>query len=308
VQKINKPVSSPPAVSVVIATYNRADYLRESINSVLRQRFQDFEIIVVDDGSTDNTREIVAAYGPRVRFVYQENRGSSAARNLGVRHARASWVSIQDSDDQCLPNHLEALSGYAGKHPELGMVFANGAYLEGPAHNRETIIPAAKSRRLAERGVHLEDLFGKSIVRLQAALISKRCYEEVGGHDETLRISGDLDLTLRLISRYPVAYLDEVVFSYRKHSGNISANQEIRLLENIRVIEKLLDQNDQAEKLLGRRRVAARLAYRYYRLAKDRWKQGRLAEAQQAIGEAASLRPLSVKYRLYQLHWGRLSN
>jgi hypothetical protein len=188
------------------------------------------------------------------------------------------------------------------------MVFANGCYLNGPAHNRETIISAAKSRRLAERGVHLEDLFGKSIVRLQAALVSKRCYEEVGGHDEGLRISGDLDLTLRLISRYPVAYIDEVVFSYRKHSGNISANQEIRLLENIRVIEKLLNQNDQAEKLLGKRRVAARLAYRYYRLAKCRWKEGRLGEAKQAIAEAASLCPLSVKYRLYQMHWGRVSS
>jgi len=301
-------VSSPPAVSVVIATYNRAGFLRETIDSILRQRFQDFELIVVDDGSTDETRHVVAAYGTRVQFVHQENRGSSTARNLGVRHARAEWISIQDSDDPCLPNHLESLSGYAKKHPELGMVFANGAYLVGPAHNRETIIPVAKSRRLAERGVHLEDLFEKSIVRLQAALISKHCYEEVGGHDEGLRISGDLDLAFRLFSRYPVAYLDEVVFSYRKHSGNISANQEIRLLENIRVIEKLLDRNDQAEKLLGKRRVAARLAYRYYRLAKCRWKDGRLAEAKQALGEAASLCPLSVKYRLYQLHWGRLSS
>jgi glycosyltransferase involved in cell wall biosynthesis len=245
----------------------------------------------------------VAPYGSRVRYLYQENRGPSAARNLGARNASAGWISIQDSDDLCLPNHLETLYGYADKHPESGMVFANGSYLGGPAHNRETIIPAAKSRRLADEGVRLEDLFDKSIVRLQAALISKRCYDDVGGHDESLRISMDLDLTFRLISRYPVAYLDEVVFSYRRHSGNISGNQELRLLENIRVIEKLVTQNYQAEKLLGKRRVAARLAYRYYRLAKGRRESGNREGAQEALKHAVNYRPLSLKYRAYQLLW-----
>jgi glycosyltransferase involved in cell wall biosynthesis len=297
-------VSSAPAVSVVIATYNRANYLAETIDSVLSQSFQKFELIVVDDGSTDETRRVVAPYGSRVRYLYQENRGPSAARNLGARNASAGWISIQDSDDLCLPNHLETLYGYANKHPESGMVFANGSYLGGPAHDRETIIPAAKSRRLAEQGVRLEDFFDKSIVRLQAALISKRCYDDVGGHDESLRISMDLDLTFRLISRYPVVYLDEVVFSYRRHSGNISGNQELRLLENIRVIEKLLGQNGAAEELLGKRRVAARLAYRYYRLAKGRWKTGERDKSREALREAIRLRPFYPKYRLYQMKWG----
>jgi glycosyltransferase involved in cell wall biosynthesis len=301
-------VSSPPAVSVVIATYNRANYLRETIDSVLGQRFQDFELIVVDDGSTDETQQVVAPYGTRVQYVYQENRGPSAARNLGVRYAKGTWISIQDSDDICAPNHLASLYGYAQSHPDYGMVFANGAYLGGPAHNRETIIPAPKSRRLAERGVRLDDLFNKSIVRLQAALISKARYVELGGHDESLRISMDLDLSFRIFNRFPVAYLDEVVFFYRKHEGNTSGNQELRLSENIRVIRKLVAENPQTEATLGSRRIAARLAYRYYRLAKGRWKQGRGAEAKQAIGEARSLCPWSLKYRLYQLCWGCLSS
>jgi hypothetical protein len=183
------------------------------------------------------------------------------------------------------------------------MVFANGAYLGGREHNRDTIIPAGRSRALAEQGVHLDDLFDKSIVRLQAALISKRCYDEVGGHDESLRISMDLDLSFRIFNLHPVAYLDEVVFYYRKHDGNSSGDQELRLSENIRVIRKLLAENPRAETTLGKRRVAARLAYRYYRLAKGRWRRGRWSEAKQAIGEAGSLCPLSLKYRLYQLRW-----
>jgi hypothetical protein len=113
----------------------------------------------------------------------------------------------------------------------------------------------------------------------------------------------DLDLAFRLINRFPVAYLDQVVFYYRKHGGNISGNQELRLIENIRVIEKLLKDNPQARKVLGEQRVAARLAYRYYRLAKGRWKAGERIKARQALKSAIALRPLALKYRLYQMRW-----
>lgn len=292
-----------PAVSVVIATFNRAKYLPQTLDSVLGQTFKDFEVIVTDDGSTDETLRALSPYENRIQYVYQENRGPSAARNLAVRYAKTDWIAIQDSDDLSLPNHLQTLYGYAKDHPDCGMVFANGSYLGGPEHNRDTIIPKAKSRRLAAQGVRLEDLFDKSIVRLQAALISKRWYEEVGGHDESLRISMDLDLTFRLFSRCAIAYLDEVVFCYRKHAGNIGANQELRLLENIRVIEKLLQNNLQAEAKLGADRVASRLAYRYYRLAKGRWKQNEKDKAREALGQAIQLRPFDLKYRLYQMRW-----
>jgi glycosyltransferase involved in cell wall biosynthesis len=292
-----------PQVSVVIATYNRARLLPETIESVFAQRFRDFELIVVDDGSTDETRQVLARYGDRLRYFSQNNRGPSAARNLGVREARAPWIAIQDSDDLCAPNHLETLHAYVEDHGDCGMVFANGAYLGGPAHNRKTIIPADKSRRLALNGIRLTDIFEKSIVRLQAALIAKASYDAVGGHDESLRISMDLDLAFRLLGRFPVAYLDEVVFYYRKHGDNISANQELRLLENIRVIEKLLADNPQAKESLGARQVAARLAYRYYRLAKGRWKAGKKAEARQALDSAIALRPFGLKYRLYRMRW-----
>jgi glycosyltransferase involved in cell wall biosynthesis len=297
-------MSETPAVSVVIATYNRGKLLPETLESVLGQRFTDYELIVVDDGSTDATAAVVQSYGNRVRYLYQENRGPSAARNLGVRHAQGSWISIQDSDDLCAPDHLETLHHYAQSHLHCGMVFANGAYLGGPEHNRDTIIPSAKSRRLAQRGVRLEDLFDKSIVRLQAALISKACYDALQGHDEGLRISMDLDLSFRIFNRYPVAYLDQVVFHYRKHEGNSSADQQLRLRENIQVIEKLMVLNPEARAILGKRRVAARLGYRYYRLAKVSWKHGRWLAARDAINQAASLCPLSLKYRLYQLRWG----
>jgi len=296
-------MSEVPKVAVVIATYNRANFLPETIESVLQQNFQDYELIVVDDGSTDATRTLLQSYPSQVSYLYQENRGPSAARNLGVRHARAPWIAFQDSDDLSNRDHLATLYAYANQHPDCGMVFANGAYLGGPFRNRETIIPEAKSRRLANDGVRLVDLFEKSVVRLQASLISKEAYLAVGGHDESLRICMDLDLSFRLFMRYPVAYLDRVVFLYRRHHGNAGRNEELRLTENIRVIRKLVEQFPMAEQELGLSRIADRTAYRYYRLAKGRWKRGERDQAREAIRCAASLRPFSLKYRFYQLQW-----
>jgi glycosyltransferase involved in cell wall biosynthesis len=297
--------SESPAISVVIATFNRANFLPETIDSILAQSFQDFELIVVDDGSTDNTRDVVERYGSRLHYLHQQNRGPSAARNLGVEHAKAPWIAFQDSDDLSLPDHLESLYRYVQDFPGCGMVFANGSYIGGPEHRRETIIPAKQSRRLAEKGVRLSDLFAKSIVRVQAALISKKVYDAIGGHDESLRISMDLDLAFRILMNSTVAYLDKPLFAYRKHEGNIGRNEELRLTENIRVIEKLLRDNPQARALLGGKAVARRLAYRYYRLAKGRWRRHSAEAARQAIDEAVALRPFHLKYRFYRFRWGR---
>jgi glycosyltransferase involved in cell wall biosynthesis len=290
-----------PTVSVVIATYNRARLLKETIESVLKQTFQDFELIVVDDGSTDDTEKVLKSYGDRLRYFREENRGPSAARNLGIYHASASWISIQDSDDICAPNHLKTLFGFVEKNPDYGMVFANGSYLDDPGPNGKTIIPREKSKRLAEKGVELTDLFSTSIVRLQAALLSKEAFLSIGGLDETLRICMDLDLGFRFFMRFPVAYIDEVVFFYRRHEGNIGRNQELRLLENLRVIEKLVQDFPSAEEILGREQIDRRKAYRYYRLAKSRWKAGEKDDARNALRQAVFLRPLFLKYRLYQL-------
>jgi glycosyltransferase involved in cell wall biosynthesis len=297
-------MSEVPQVSVVIATYNRANFLPETIDSVLQQTFQEYELIVVDDGSTDGTRTLLQSYPSRVSYLYQQNRGPSAARNLGVRHARAPWIAFQDSDDLSKLDHLETLYAYANDHPDCGMVFANGAYLGGPFRKRETIIPEAKSRRLANNGVRLVDLFEKSVVRLQASLISKEAYLAVGGHDESLRICMDLDLSFRLFMRYPVAYLDRIVFLYRRHEGNAGRNEELRLTENIRVIQKLIEQFPEVERELGRRRIAERMSYRYYRLAKGRWKRGQRELARNAIQQATSLCPFVLKYQFYRLQWG----
>jgi glycosyltransferase involved in cell wall biosynthesis len=302
-------VNATPAISVVIATFNRADYLPATIDSLLQQSFRDFELIVVDDGSTDDTQSVLGSYGAQLQSYCQPNAGASAARNLGVRHSKGAWIAFQDSDDLSLPHHLATLYDYAVKSPACGMVFANGEYMKATPQSRgkKTIIEPGKSRELARRGVRVTDLFEKSILRLQAALISRQAYDQVGGHDESLRICMDLDLGLRMLMNYPVAYLDRELFSYRIHPGNIGRNEELRLTENIQVIEKLIRDYPQARQLIGEKYIAHRLAYRYYRLAKGRWRREERDAARQAIKQAVELRPANLKYRFYEMQWGAAS-
>ncbi|HZD42029.1 MAG TPA: glycosyltransferase [Terriglobales bacterium] len=292
-----------PAVSVVIATYNRAHFLGQTLESICAQPFENYEVIVVDDGSTDGTRQLVEGYGRRIRYFYQTNRGPSAARNMGVSRAQAPWIAIQDSDDLMGAEHLAVLIEQASRYPQCGIIFGNGAYLDPSGRHRKTIIAPEKSRRLAAAGIRLPDLFDKSIVRLQAALISKKCYDAIGGHDESLRICMDLDLAFRLFMNFPMVYVDKVLFQYRIHEGNIGRNEELRLGENIRVIEKLLRDFPEARQILGNRKIARRLAYRYYRLAKRLKKSHDWVGARKALRQAIGHRPCYLKYHLYRIVW-----
>lgn len=155
------------------------------------QRFKDFELIVVDDGATEETRQLLASYGSRLRCLYQDNLGPSAARNVGARHAQGAWRAFQDPDHLSAPNHLELLYRHAQEGSDFAMVLANGEYLGGSEHSRDQIIPAKRSRALAARGVALGNIFDKSIVRLQASLISKRADDGLGGpRREFARVHG----------------------------------------------------------------------------------------------------------------------
>lgn len=126
-----KKISNKPTVSVVIPTYNRAKYVTETIDSVLSQSYTDYEIIVVDDGSTDNTREALAPYMDRIRYIHQQNSGVSAARNRGIKAARGKWIAFLDSDDIWLPEKLAVQIKDISKYPGVCLHTTNaGLYRE----------------------------------------------------------------------------------------------------------------------------------------------------------------------------------
>ena len=295
--------SRTPRVSVVIPTYNRRSYIQESLQSVLNQNFSGFEVIVVDDGSTDGTDEVIRPFLDKIFFIRQENKGAAVARNVGVRNARGACVAFMDSDDVSAPQHLQILYDFLERNPDCAMVVGNGAYLEGKFHSRDTVISPEKAKRLEEQGVTVKDLFDGRVVRLQGTMARKTTLEEVGLLDEWFRLSYDLDLSLRLIKNHRIGFVNEVVYLYRKHGGNISADDELRSRENLRALEKLMADYPEAVDLIGRRSFFQLCAHRYYRLAKALARKGNLKGAREAIGQAVALRPFSIKHRLWQLRW-----
>jgi glycosyltransferase involved in cell wall biosynthesis len=209
-----------PSVSVVIPSYNSSRYLAEAIDSVLAQTYQDFEIIVIDDGSTDSTAELVAGYGDRVRYYQQHQRGPAAARNLGIRSARGRYVAFQDADDLWMPDKLAKQMALLERRPELAMVFCGHTAfdVEGPV----TWCRGLEKRRWLMKGDVVQNIFLNSEIGTPTVMVRRDVFDSVGGFDEDLQIGEDDNLWMRIASAYPVELLDEPMAAVRVHSKGIS--------------------------------------------------------------------------------------
>ena len=208
-------MSAAMSISVVIPTYNRAAAVGEAIESVLRQTHPADEIIVVDDGSTDRTGEVLAGFGDRIRIVAQPNGGVSAARNAGIRLATADWLAFLDSDDVWLPHRLATLARDVTE-PNVGVHVAD-IVLEGPGYEerllplRNLAFPQNRAERI-ERPLPLV-LSGLS---LDSIACRRDWLIDAGGFDTSLRMFEDLDVLTRLALRGPWCFTSEVVCRARR--------------------------------------------------------------------------------------------
>jgi hypothetical protein len=214
--------AKPPRVSVVIPVLNRPLAVRQAIDSVLAQTVQDFELIVVDDGSTDATPETLASLSdPRIRVIrHPQRRGGSAARNTGIRAARADYVAFLDSDDEWLPTKLERqleLFGRSQEHVALVYTGMQGVYADG---SRRTYLPL-RIPNLA-RALLTDNVIGGTSV----GMLRRSALEAVGGFDESLPAAQEMDLWLRVCERFTADFVPEVLVRVEKGSdqGRITAS------------------------------------------------------------------------------------
>ncbi len=194
--------SSKPLVSVIIPTYNRGWILTEAIDSVLAQDYKDFELIVVDDGSTDNTREILDSYGRDIIVLRQANQGVSAARNRGLAEARGRLVAFLDSDDIWLPRKLLRQVDFFNSTPDAVINQTEEIWIR----NGMRVNP--KNRHRKPSGMIFERSLGLCLVSPSAVMIQKPLFDVVGAFDENLPACEDYDLWLRISCRYPVHLID----------------------------------------------------------------------------------------------------
>ncbi len=214
-------------VSVVIPNYNYAHFLRETIDSVLAQTYSDIEIIVVDDCSTDASKEILISYGKRIRTVYQQNCGVSAARNNGVKASNGKYVAFLDADDAWLPAKIEKQVARFAADEKLGLVHVGVNEVD------------AEGNSLLERLEGLEGDVSGDLLMLKregilgggsGLMVPRKIFDEVGGFDTRLSTSADWDLFYQISSRYPVGFVPEILLKYRVHHSNMHSN--VKLMEH----------------------------------------------------------------------------
>jgi glycosyltransferase involved in cell wall biosynthesis len=193
-----------PAVSVIIPTYNRAAWVQEAAASVLAQTFRDFELLVVDDGSTDDTFEALAAVDGQLDLLRLEQRqGVSAARNRGAAAARGEWLAFLDSDDLWLPQKLSRQMHYLKSHPDCAICQTEEIWIRNGVR-----VNPPKTHRKAGGDIFLQSL-GRCMVSPSAVVLRRQLFEDLGGFDESLPAAEDYDLWLRVAWRHPVGLVPE---------------------------------------------------------------------------------------------------
>jgi glycosyltransferase involved in cell wall biosynthesis len=223
-------------VSIVIPAYNQGHYLDAAIRSALGQTHRDIEVVVVDDGSTDHTREVAAGFSdPRVKYVYQENRGLAAARNTGIRESRGAYLTFLDSDDLFLPEKVEVLLGAFAARPDLGLT-AGQAVLIGEQGERlgevfEDAPPTSATDWLLGNPLHVGSV-----------LLRREWQERVGLFDERLRSYEDWDLWLRLArAGCPMGWVARPVSLYRFHGAQMTRIGAQMTRATFAVLDKTFD-------------------------------------------------------------------
>jgi len=221
-------------VTVVIPCYNQAHFLGEAVESVLSQSHPRHEIVVVDDGSTDDTAEVASRY-PGVRLIRQENGGLSAARNAGLGQSRGEYVVFLDADDRLLPEALEVGVRELEAHPRCA--FVSGHIRLIAADGSPLRIPPQALHRAHVRGDHYLGLLYYSSVWIPGSVMFRSSiFGSIGGFDPSVDGAADYDLYLRIARDYPVHYHGEVVLDYRRHGTNMTRNAGLMLKATVTVL------------------------------------------------------------------------
>ncbi len=204
-------------ISVIIPTWNRAERLADALTSVFQQSVAVHEVIVVDDGSTDNTRDMVACRFAGVRYIYQENRGVSSARNAGIRQATGDWIALLDSDDRWLPDKLEWQQQLIRAHPGYNLCHSDELWIRNGKRVNAMKKHAKQGGRIFKHCLPL------CAISPSAVLIQKNIFTDIGLFDESLPACEDYDLWLRICAVYPVLYVDrQLVIKHGGHADQLS--------------------------------------------------------------------------------------
>lgn len=274
-----------PDISVIITTYNRANFIDRAIKSVLNQIYQDFEIIIVDDGSTDNTEEIIKGYKDK-RIIYikhKKNQGISAARNTRIKKSRGEYIAFLDSDDEWVPEKLsKQVKILQNESTEVGVVYSNLCYIDENGKDMNKLLNPKRE------GYIYKDLLGENCVGPPSTLlIRKECFNQVGLFDSQQDAHEDWDMWIRIAKSYKFALIKIPLVKYRLHSNQISKNLEVKIIMAKRILVKYTDELKKRYSLHSKH---------YFSIGNKFCHIGKTKEGQRYLLKAISLYPFCIRY------------
>lgn len=277
-----------PRVSVIIPTYNRADYLPITLDSVLGQTFRDREVIVVDDGSTDHTSEVLERYAGRVRCLRQTNQREGAARNYGIRESEGELLAFLDSDDVWLPNKLEEDLRALEQRPRAALVYSRFAYISSSGEW------LGESRLQTPEGDVFDRLVHENFIGLSTVTVRRAPFESVGLFRTERELSGSFDWEawVRLAAFHPFAHVPRVTTWLRVHPRNMLSDGSYMERAMLRAAELFLTNPALQPRLRGKHaRVRASL---YLAIAVNHYGNGDMASARRYLARAVQAWPPTV--------------
>jgi glycosyltransferase involved in cell wall biosynthesis len=267
-----------PKVSICIPTYNRKAYLQETLSSVFAQTYEDYEVVVLDDGSTDGTPDMMQSGTYDVRYYWQENQGEAAARNRLIRLARGRYVSFIDSDDLLVPDAIERL--VKAVEAEQEDVIAYGSYIRIDQDGNHVRCSGKK----LYSGYITNHMFQDIFVHPAGSIYPRRVFEDIGEYDTSLRVCTDYDLELRASTKYRFIALDEPTFLRRRHADNISRYSFDNCKAQLDVLDKFY--HSVGRDFVSRRCAVKSLGKQGYRAGRCALREGSPIEARELLKQS----------------------
>ena len=285
-------MAKKPTVSVIIPTYNRAHLIGRAIKSVLNQTYQDFELIIVDDGSTDNIEDIIRQFqekDKRIKYIkHDKNKGASAARNTGIKNSKGKYIAFQDSDDEWFPNKLEKqMKIFKKESPNLGIVYTGFYRIKD---SEKKYIPSHEI--VKKEGSIYEELLKGNFITTQSILVRKECFKKVGIFDENLPRLQDWELVMRLSKYYDFECIDEPLLISYYTSDSITANHKALIEALELILTKHYKNFNNYKEILSRH---------YFSLGSILYLDGDLINGRRYFIKAIKKYPLNIKYLLSYL-------
>jgi glycosyltransferase involved in cell wall biosynthesis len=209
-----------PKVSIIIPTYNRAHLIGLTLQTALRQTYRDFEILVVDDGSTDNTAEVVRSIAPNARYIWQENVGIPEVLNVCIREARGEYISFLGSDDALAPAALEQEAAVLEANPRVGLVHSAAWLMDDAGRLTQLLRPPFATGSYVRSGyAEIADLLMSNHIVATTVMVRRRCFDDCGFFDQRFGLYEDWNMWTRIFKRWDAAYIHHPLAFYRVHGG-----------------------------------------------------------------------------------------